>query len=193
MHLYVLSPWSPSICDTCSIYLIFYALYTFDEDESVIVQNVFQFGFVWCSLMIRLRLCIWREYYRNGVSFSYIILEHALQYLLGFSTVKLLFFPVSVIHILEKLLEVYANILFVLKLLATDVTVTSIRRSCPQENYCSICMKVISYFSFSFYMYSLESLQKLEFFSLPTTYLFNYSFISVRTHGYWFYSMDTIQ
>ena len=52
------SSYFPPICDSSSVFLIFYVPDSFEKYRSIILQHVFPFRFVWYLLLIKLRLCI---------------------------------------------------------------------------------------------------------------------------------------
>lgn len=65
LYLFVMSPQSPSVCDSSSIFFLFFmsGLLRKTNELLVILQNAPQLGFVGYFLMIRVRLCMqsWQE------------------------------------------------------------------------------------------------------------------------------------
>ena len=98
----------------------------------------------------------WSDAFGKNSTVVMLILIHHIrvyaQYLLGFSTVKLLFFS-SIGNNLGKIREVYVNILFLLKLSAAGVHLAPVRGCCLQYYYCHVCVVVTLYFPLSFYKY----------------------------------------
>lgn len=166
-------------------FLVFHDFDTFEEPWSVILQTTSQFGFVWCFLVFRLKLCILT---RSKVMLCSLSLPHMgihainmtypwwfnLDHLVKVVSAGFLYcdiiFPLA-INLSGEILREYANIWFLFKLLLTLASTVSL--AC-NDHCCGVCLIMLFNFSHSAHIFKLELFCKEKVSFLPCIYSFDY-------------------